>query len=96
LLAQGIVPSSFLERTTPTREIWTVARCMADYVRNNDVLVSDIKLLETLRPSLLALTTGYLNYDWAEGWVRGMKRELNLAPSTIRHRHGALARCGPP
>jgi integrase len=34
-----------------------------------------------------------LNYEWAEGWVRDMKRNAHLAPSTIRHRHGALARC---
>jgi integrase len=93
LLAQGIVPVSLLERTTPSREIWTVARCIAEYIRNNDVPVSDIKILDTVRPTLLTLSTGYLNYDWAEGWVRHMKRELNLAPSTIRHRAGALARC---
>jgi integrase len=93
LLAQGIVPASLLERTTPSREIWTVARCIAEYIRNNDVPVSDVKLLDTVRPTLLTLSTGYLNYDWAEGWVRQMKRELNLAPSTIRHRAGALARC---
>lgn len=93
LLAEGIVPTSLLERTTPAREIWTVARCIAEYLRNNDVPVSDIKLLDTLRPGLLTLTTGYLNYDWAEGWVSVMKRQSNLAPSTIRHRHGALARC---
>jgi integrase len=42
---------------------------------------------------LLTLSTGYVNYDWAEGWIRTVKRDLNLAPSTIRHRYGALARC---
>lgn len=93
LLAQGIVPASLLERTTPGREIWTVSRCIAEYIRHNDVPTSDIKLLDTLRPQLNTLSTGYLNYEWAEGWVRTMKREHNLAPSTIRHRHGALARC---
>jgi hypothetical protein len=40
---------------------------------------------------VLTLGTGYLNYDWAEGWIRQMKREMNLVPSTIRRRHGALA-----
>jgi integrase len=34
-----------------------------------------------------------LNYDWAETWVNSMKRVDHLAPSTIRHRHGTLARC---
>lgn len=93
LLAQGIVPASLLERTNPGREIWTVSRCIAEYIRHNNVPLSDIKLLDTVRPLLSTLVTGYLNYDWAEGWVRSMKRELNLAPSTIRHRSGALARC---
>ena len=93
LLAQGIVPSSLLKRSSPTRELWTVSRCIAEYIRHNDVPLSDIKLLDTVRPSLLALSTGYLNYEWAEAWVRSMKRLNNLAPSTIRHRHGALARC---
>jgi len=37
--------------------------------------------------------TGTLNYDWAEAWKRSMKRVDHLARSTIRHRHGALARC---
>ena len=63
LLAQGIVPAALLERTTPSREIWTVSRCIAEYVRANAVPVSEIKLLDTLRPKLATLGTGYLNYD---------------------------------
>jgi hypothetical protein len=93
LLAQGIVPKSLLERTKTGQEIWTVSRCICAYLRENSVPVSDIKLLHTLRPLLASASTGYLNYDWAEGWVRRMKRIDNLSPSTIRHRHGALARC---
>ena len=34
-----------------------------------------------------------MNYGWAELWIRQMTRGDNLSPSTIRHRHGALARC---
>jgi hypothetical protein len=93
LLAQGIVPASLRERTTPAHEIWTVPRCIAEYVRNNEVPHSDVKLLDTIRPAVLKIGTGFLNYDWAQGWVESMKRDLNLAPSTRRHRHGALARC---
>ena len=93
LLAQGIVPKSLLERTKAGQEIWTVSRCIAEYLRENAVPVSDVKLLSTIRPLLAAASTGHLNYDWAEAWVREMKRIHNLAPSTIRHRHGALARC---
>lgn len=41
----------------------------------------------------VTLATNCLNYNWAEGWIRRMKREANLSPSTIRHCQGALARC---
>jgi len=92
LLAQGIVPTFLLDRKHGL-ETWTISRCMNEYLRDNSVPVSDVKLLHTIRPSLLTCTTGFLNYDWAEGWIREMKRVQNLSPSTIRHRHGALARC---
>jgi hypothetical protein len=81
------------EQAPPKRASWTIGRCIAEYIRNNPVPVSDVKLLDTIRPGLELFSTGNLNYDWADGWIRSMKREANLAPSTIRHRHGALARC---
>ena len=93
LLAQGIVPASLLERSSHERHLWKVSRCVAEYLRDNDVPLSETKILDTIRPSLAEVSTNLLNYEWAEGWIRGMKRESNLAPSTIRHRHGALARC---
>jgi predicted YcjX-like family ATPase len=34
-----------------------------------------------------------VNYEWAEQWVAKMKRVDHLAPGTIRHYVGALARC---
>ena len=93
LLAQGIVPSALLETAAPKHEIWTVHRCVVEYQRHNAVPLSDQRLLDTVLPGVATLTTSMLNYDWAEAWVREMKRVQNLAPSTIRHRHGALARC---
>lgn len=93
LLAQGIVPAALLERSAPKQEIWTISRCIAEYLRANSVPISEVKLLDTVRSDFMQLTTGQLNYDWAEGWIRSLKRARNLSPSTIRHRHGALARC---
>lgn len=93
LLSQGIVPSALLEQTPPKPQAWTVGRCIAEYLRHNAVPESDIKLLDTVRPGLALLGTSTLNYDWAEAWIKSMKRVDHLAPSTIRHRHGALARC---
>jgi integrase len=93
LLAQGIVPAALLERETPRQEIWTVQRCISEYLRHNSVPLSDRKLLDTVMPSVAKISTGSLNYEWAEGWVRDMKRVNHLAPGTIRKRQGALARC---
>jgi hypothetical protein len=91
LLAQGVVPLSLLERSKSNHVIWTVQRCIVEYPKHNSVPDSDVGLLETIRPSVATIGTG-MNYDWAEGWISEMKRTQNLAPSTIRHRHGALAR----
>jgi len=93
LLAHGIVPVDLFERTEARKEIWPVSRCIIEYQRANVVPKSDALLLETVQPKLAQLATGQLTYDWAECWITRMKREDNLAPSTIRHRHGALARC---
>ncbi|WP_371763765.1 site-specific integrase [Massilia sp.] len=93
LLGQGIVPAALLEHELPKRTAWTIGRCIVEYVRNNPVPVSDVKVLDAIRPDFELVSTGNLNYDWADGWIRSMKRVANLAPSTIRHRHGALARC---
>lgn len=93
LLAHGIVPVDLLQRTEPRKEIWLVSRCISEYQKANAVARSDVKLLDTLQSRLATVATGYLTYDWAEGWITTMKRVDNLAPCTIRHRHGALARC---
>jgi len=93
LLGQGIVPATLLEEPVAKPESWTVTRCIVEYQRHNALALSEIKLLDTIQPQLAKLATNCLNYNWAEGWIRSMKREANLSPSTIRHRQGALARC---
>ncbi|NHZ88897.1 hypothetical protein F2P45_07645 [Massilia sp. CCM 8733] len=93
LLAQGIVPASLLEPRKGPSTSWSLKRCIAEYVRANALPVSETKLLGTIENQMLGLTSANMNFDWANSWIRSMKRELNLAPSTIRHRHGALARC---
>ncbi|MET0264264.1 MAG: site-specific integrase [Duganella sp.] len=93
MLDQGIVPSTLLESPVAKPEAWTVTRCIVEYQRHNALALSEVKLLDTIQPQLARLATNCLNYNWAEGWIRSMKREANLSPSTIRHRQGALARC---
>jgi hypothetical protein len=87
LLAQGVVPAALLEREPVRRQAWTVARCIAEYVRHNSVPVSDVKLLDTVRPSLALVSTSNLNYEWAEGWVR----DVAQAPRDTRPEPTAAA-----
>ncbi len=69
------MPTSLLKRSKAGQEIRTVSRCIAEYLRANSVPVSDIKLLDTIRPLLASAGTGHLHYDWAEAWIRQRKRE---------------------
>lgn len=92
LLKQGIVPAGLLEKKNePTS--WMLPRCIAEFVATGSVKESEVNVLDTIRPQLVNESTTGLNYDWCEAWVARMKREQNLAPSTIRHRVGALKRC---
>jgi hypothetical protein len=58
LLGQGIVPASLLEQDPPKRTAWTIARCITEYIRHNAVPLSDIKLLDTIRPVIGLISTG--------------------------------------
>lgn len=92
LLKQGIVPPALLEKKEmPTS--WMISRCIAEYVGTGEVKPSEIKLLDTIRPTMIHESTAGLGYNWCEAWVNRLKRENNLSPSTIRHRVGALKRC---
>ncbi|WP_211454546.1 site-specific integrase [Collimonas antrihumi] len=92
LLKQGVVPAALLEKkVTPTS--WMVSRCIAEYVKAGEPQGSDIKVLETVMPTMVHESTAGLTYQWCEDWLNRLKRENNLAPSTIRHRVGALKRC---
>jgi hypothetical protein len=52
LLAQGIVTAALLERETPKQAIWTVQRCVVEYLRHNSVPLSDRELLDIVMPSV--------------------------------------------
>ncbi|NHZ99117.1 hypothetical protein [Massilia sp. CCM 8734] len=93
LLDQGIVPATLAQEKGEQRTPWTVQRCIAEYLRTQSVPVSEQKLLDTIRERVADVNTNDLNYEWAEKWIRRMKHIDNLSPTTIRHRHGALARC---
>ena len=48
LLAQGIVPEVMLTERAKPSQSWSIDRCVAEYLRANDVPVSDLKVLETV------------------------------------------------
>lgn len=91
-LKQRILPAALLEKN-PTATSWMLSRCIAEYVTSGTVPHSEVKILATIRPSLVHESTAGMNYAWCSAWVNRLKREENLSPSTIRHRVGALRRC---
>lgn len=93
LLRQGIVPVALLDDTAVAQTGWPILRCVSEYLEHTSVASSDQKLLDTVRPYLALYATNHVNYGWVEDWLRKMKREQNLSPSTIRHRIGAVSRC---
>lgn len=63
------------------------------YLMGVPVPDSDRLLLEALIEQVGTERLDRVDYPWAENWVASMKQQRVLAPSTIRHYVGALARC---
>lgn len=90
LLDRGIVPD---ELRRQTGGIVTIADAIDGYQAAHAVKPSDDDILRIQRERVGAVRIASLDYAWVEAWVQKMKREQALAPSTIRHHVGALARC---
>lgn len=91
LLDRGIVPHEFAEVRAPSA---LLAPRIEDYLDTQHVAPDDAGLLTLVQRGLpQKMPLASLTYRWADQWVTSMKREQNLAPSTIRKRVGALARC---
>jgi len=90
LLDNGIVPPELDTRTA----VYTIlAEVIRGYLAHNTIPQSDVNLLNVAYARIGATPIKLINYVWVEKWIRSMKIELNIAPSTIRHHVGALARC---
>lgn len=89
MLAVGVVPKAVAAkvRSGPIR---TVADALRDYEAAVPLPESDRLILKTLAEEGLPARLP-VDFTWAEGWVAGMKA-ARLAPSTIRHKVGAVAR----
>lgn len=89
LLDAGIVPEEFKVRT---KAITTLSMAIEQYIEATHITDDDIGWLRAMSPVVGARSLDRVNYIWAEQWVK----ELQLAggaPSTIRKKVGALARC---
>lgn len=92
LLDQGIVPDG-LQKQDATEINNTIREVVTEYERSVPIKENDESLLRLVVLEVGSSKMSEITYDWAEKWVNSMKRSLNLAPGTIRHRVGALARC---
>ena len=89
LLDRGIVPEEFLRRQ---HELRTVTDAVRAYLRAVHVPRSDQAILGVVMERRGRAALVDVTYPWCEAWIGEMKQVHQLAPSTIRHHVGALAR----
>jgi hypothetical protein len=64
LLAPGVVPAALLERCDSSQPIWTLQRRVTEYLRNNPVPDSDVRLLDTILVSLASVRTVVCSHQY--------------------------------
>jgi integrase len=89
MLDQGIVPAEL----SADGKVTLLAELIRQYLSNNAVADSDMKILNVIYGRKGTTTIEAINYAWVENWIFEMKTQLNLSPGTIRHHVGALGRC---
>lgn len=89
LLDRGIVPNELRE---PTR-ITTIEHLVRDYSRDAHPSAKDEQQLTAVVKTKGNTALASINAAWVDDWINELKREGKLAPSTIRAKVGALARC---
>lgn len=90
LLDRGIVPDEFNEKREVKKSLRDGVR---RYLADQHVSEDDKSILQVVLARLpIEMPLSDLTFVWATGWISDMKRQENLAPSTIRHHVGALAR----
>jgi integrase len=89
-LAQGIVPEDILKQRG---EFTFIADVINGYLKSGYIPSSDVGCLNVLAARIGTVALRDVDYAWVEKWVSAMKQFHNLAPTTIRHHVGSLARC---
>jgi integrase len=90
MLDAGILPDDLVASRD---ELVSIDDAIRAFMKADTIPPSDKALLYALMDRWKAEPLRSVNYQWAELWIRSMKRRDNLSPSTIRHYVGALARC---
>lgn len=90
LLDSGIVPPELVD---VVKQYSTIGDVVRKYLVERHVAAGDAEDLGVMLTRIGGVKLQSVNYKWVESWLGEMKRVSNLAPSTIRHRIGALARC---
>lgn len=90
LLDRGVVPEELANTKAAAKDLRSQ---VSEYRSAQHISIDDEQLLPVLLSRLpIGITLPQLTFTWATEWVTTMKREQNLAPSTVRHYVGALSR----
>ena len=90
MLDAGILPEDLVTRRS---DLVSVDDAIRSYMAKVSLPSSDASLLNALIDRWNGQVLTDVDYQWAETWVKSMKRKDVMAPSTICHYVGALARC---
>lgn len=90
LLAQGVVPQALLAKPAAGADP-LLNELISQYEQHSTPAESDLPTLKLLRTETAGLRASDVSYEWAEGFVKALKRR-EVAPGTIRKRVGSLAR----
>lgn len=88
MLDSGIVPQELVRKSG---NVTSLKSAITSYMDAVHLTQDDISILNALIRDIGATRVDEITFRWAEDWVAELKHDL--APSTVRHKVGALARC---
>lgn len=89
LLDRGIVPAEHQR----SERVLTIGELVREYERDAHPSAKDAGALNTIVKKLGGTGLDRINAAWVDAWISEMKRVEKVAPTTIRAKVGALARC---
>jgi hypothetical protein len=90
LLDAGIVPDEF--KVKATKSLKTIKDAVLEYIAAVHITDDDVGILGQLKNQVGDRVLDKVDYKWAESWIKDLQ-VAGGAPSTIRKKVGALARC---